>query len=78
MKCDCSDRSILDCVREAITLTFGLIKTPGFRIFFEPETIFFIKKYILKIFTFYIHHQLKNKVDFNGETMTFTLLPIKI
>ena len=48
--------------------------------FSEPETIHYkkINKTVLKMITFYLEDDNNKGVDFNGETLTFTLRMIKI
>ena len=41
IKYDCVDRSILDGLREPIVFIFGLNKSPDFRFFQVPQTIYF-------------------------------------
>ena len=59
---------------------FVLDKTPGYKVFCEPETIHFkrIHKSGFITITFYLEDDKKNEVDFNGETLSFTLQMIKI
>ena len=80
LKCDCIDGSIQDGVRQPILFTFVLDKPSGFKIFCEPETIHYkkINKSVLNNITFYLEDDSNNEVNFNQETMTFTLQMIKI
>ena len=80
LKCDCIDGSIQDGVRQPILFTFVLDKPSGYKIFSEPETIHYkkINKSVLNTITFYLEDDNNNEVDFNGETLTFTLQMIKI
>ena len=79
MKCDCIDGSIQDGVRQSILFTFVLDKPSGYKFFSEPETIHYkkINESVLITITFYLNDGDNEEVDFNGETMTFTLQMIK-
>ena len=80
MKCDCIDGSIQDGVRQPILFSFVLDKKPGYKVFCEPETINCKKtiKSVLNTITFYLEDDKNEGVDFNQETLTFTLQMIKI
>ena len=80
LKCDAIDGSIQDGVRQPILFSFFLDKPCGYKVFCEPETILYekINKYVLNTVTFYLEDDNNNEVDFNGETLTFTLQMIKI
>ena len=80
LKCDCIDGSIQDGVRQPILFSFVLDKPSGYKIFCEPETIHYkkINKSILNTITFYLEDDDYKEVNFNGETLTFTLQMIKI
>ena len=80
MKCDCIDGSIQDGVRQPILFSFVSDKSSGYKVFCEPETIHNkkINKSVLNTITFYLEVDNNEKVDFNGETLTFTLQMIKI
>ena len=80
LKCDCFDGSIQDGVRQPILFTFVLDKPSGYKIFSEPETIHYkkINKPVLNTITFYLEDDNNKEVDFNQETLTFTLQMIKI
>ena len=59
--------------------SFVLDKKPGYKVFSEPETIHYkINKSVLNTITFYLENNNNEAVDFNGETLTFTLQMIKI
>ena len=79
MKCDCIDGSIQDGIRKPILYSFVLDKPSGYKIFCEPETIHYkkINKSVLNTITFYLEDDINEEVDFNGETLTFTLQMIK-
>ena len=80
MNCDVINGSILDGLRQPILFSFVLDKPSGYKVFCQPETIHYkkINKSVLKTITFYIEDNNNNEVDFNGETLTFTLQKIKI
>ena len=80
LKCDCIDGSIQDGVRQPIMFSFVLDKPAGYKVFCEPETIHYkkINKSVLNTITFYLEDDNNEEVDFNGETLTFTLQMIKI
>ena len=80
MKCDCIDGSVVNGLRQPILYSFVLDKSPGYKVFCEPEIIHYkkINKSILNTITFYLEDNNNEEVDFNGETLTFTLQMIKI
>ena len=80
LKCDCIDGSVVDGIRQPILHSFVLDKLPGYKIFSEPETIHYkkINKSVLNTITFYLEDNDHKEVDFNQETLTFTLQMIKI
>ena len=80
LKCDAIDGSIVDGFRQPILYSFILDKLPGYKVFSEPETIHYkkINKSVLNTITFYLEDDNNEKVDFNQETLTFTLQLIKI
>ena len=80
LKCDCIDGSISDGCRLPILYSFVLDKLPGYKVFFELETIHYkkINKSVLNTITFYLEDDINKEVNFNGETLTFTLQMIKI
>ena len=55
-------------------------KQSGYEAFCEPETIHYEKlnKPVLNTTTIYLEDDTHEKVEFNGETLTFTLQLIKI
>ena len=60
-----------------ILYSFALDKPRGFEFFCEPETIFFkieSNKSVLNNLTFCLEDDDGSNVDFNGETLTFTLI----
>ena len=80
LKCDVIDGSVVNGVRRPILYSFVLDKLPGYKVFSEPETIHYkrINKTVLNTVTFYLEDNDHKEVDFNGETLTFTLQMIKI
>ena len=80
LKCDCIDGSVVNGIREPILFSFVLDKPSGYKVFCEPETIHYKKIYksVLNTITFYLEDDNNKVVDFNGETMTFTLQMINI
>ena len=80
LKCDCIQGSIVDGKRKPILFSFVLDKPSGYKVFCEPETIHYkkINESVLNTITFYLEDDDHKEVDFNGETLTFTLQMIKI
>ena len=80
MKCDCINGSIQNGSRKPILFSFVLDKPAGYKVFCEPETIHYkkINKSVLNTITFYLEDDNNEEVNFNEETMTFTLQTIKI
>ena len=80
MKRDCIDGSVVNGVRQPILYSFVLDKLPGYKVFSKPETIHYkkINKSVLNTVTFYLEDNDHKEIDFNGETLTFTLQLIKI
>ena len=80
LKCDCISGNIQDGIRQPILFSFVLDKPSGYKVFSEPETIHYkkINKAVLNTITFYLEDDHNEEVNFNGETLTFTLQMIKI
>ena len=80
LNCDCIDGSVVNGIRHPILFSFVLDKKPGYKVFSEPETIHYkkINKSVLNTITFYLEDDNNKVIDFNGETLTFTLQLIKI
>ena len=80
LKCDAIDGSLVNGIRQPILYSFVLDKPSGYKIFSEPETTHYkkINKSVLNTITFYLEDDNNEVVDFNGETLTFTLQMIKI
>ena len=80
LKCDIIDGSVVTGLRHPILYSVVLDKPSGYKVFCEPETIHYKKmnKFVLNTITFYLEDENTEVVDFNGETLTFTLQMIKI
>ena len=80
LKCDCIDGTIQDGIRQPILFSFVLHKPAGYKVFCEPESIHYKKlnKFVLNTITFYLEDDNNEEVNFNEETLTFTLQMIKI
>ena len=74
-KWDVIDGSVLNGVKQSIIYSFVLDEPPGYKVFCEPETIYYkkIDKSVLITITFYLKDDNNEEVNFNGETLTFTL-----
>ena len=80
LKCDCNLGSVQNGLGQPILYSFVIVKPSGFKFFSEPETIHYkkINKSVLNTITFYLETDENKEVNFNGETLTFTLQRIKI
>ena len=80
LKCDCVDGSIVNGIREQILFSFNLSAPPGYKIIKEPTTVLYklINKTRLDTIHFFLEDSNHDSVDFNGETLTFTIQIIKI
>ena len=80
LKCDAIDGSIVSDLRQPIHFNFALDKPSGYKVFCEPETKHYRKrnKCVLNTITFYLENDNHEEVDFNRETLTFTLQMIEI
>ena len=80
LKCDCVDGSIVNGIREQILFSFNLSAPPGYKIIKEPTTVLYksINKTRLNTIQFFLEDSNHDSVDFNGETLTFTIQIIKI
>ena len=78
--CDSIDGSVINGVRQPIFYSFVLDKKPGYKIFSKPDKIHYkkISKSIFNTITFYLEDDNNKEIDFNQETLTFTLQKIKI
>ena len=75
LKCDCIDGTIQGGIRQPIVFSFVLDKPAGYKVFCEPESIHYKKlnKSVLDTITFYLEDDNNEEVNFNEETLTFTL-----
>ena len=80
LKYDCVDGSIVTGIREQILFSFNLSAPPGYKTIKEPTTVLYkkINKRRLDTLQFFLEDSNHNRVDFNGETLTFTIQIIKI
>ena len=80
LKCDVIDGSVLNGIRQPIFFSLVLDKLSGYKVFCEPDTIHYkkINKPVLNTIFFYLEDDNHEEVDFNGETLTFTIQMIKI
>ena len=80
LKCDCGDGSIVNGIREQILFSFNLSAPPGYKIINNPTTVLYkkINKTRLDQIQFFLEDSNHNPVDFNNETLTFTIQIIKI
>ena len=80
LKCDCTDGSIVNGVREPILYSFALDQSPDHKICKQPRIKFFksVNKSVLSHITFHLEDDDHKAVDFNGETINFTCQLIKI
>ena len=80
LETDFIDGSIISGLREPVLYLFVLDKLTGYKVFSKPESIQYkkINKTVLNTSTFYLENDNNKEVDFNGETLTFTLQLIKI
>ena len=80
LKCDNIDGSVVDGLRQPILYNFVLEKLPGYKVFCEPETLYYkkINKSILITIVFYLENDNNKEADFNQKTLTFTLQMIKV
>ena len=74
LKCDVFDGSVVNGLKQPILYSFVSDETPGYKIFYEPETLNFKKnKSVVITVTFYLEVDENEEVCFNEETLTFTL-----
>ena len=80
LKCDVIDGSVVNGVRQSTLYSFVSNKPSGYKVFSEAQSIHYKKtnKSVLNIITFYLEDDHNEEVDFNGETLTFTLQMFKI
>ena len=77
LTCDVILGSSVNGLTQPSFFSFVLAKPSGYKVFCELETIHFKKKSVLNTITFYLEDINYNEVNFNGETLTFTLQKIK-
>ena len=79
LKSDIIQGSVVDGVRQPILYSFVLDEKPGYTVFCEPKTNHFkkVNKSVLNTRIFYLEDDNNKEVDFNQETLTFTLQMIK-
>ena len=75
MKYDGIDDFVVNGMQKPIFPGFVLDKPPGFKVFCQPETILYRKKYksVMNTIIFYIENDDHEEVNFNEETLFFTL-----
>ena len=80
LKCDCVDGSIVKGMRGQILFSSNLSAPPGYKIIKEPTTVVYklINKTRLDTIQFFLEDSNRNPVDFNEETLTFTIQIIRI
>ena len=80
LKCDVIDGSVVIGLRRPILYSLLLDKPVGYKVFSQHETVHFkkVNKSVLNTITFHLEADNNEDVDFNGETLTFTLQMIKI
>ena len=83
LKCDCINGSVVNGLRQPMLysfVSFVIDKLPGYKVFSEAETIHYKKlnKFVLETITIYLEDDNNEEVNFNEETLTFTLQMIKI
>lgn len=79
LKCDCIEGSYLNGLPSSILYSFSLNVPPGYKIIEKPSTVLYKKVIVesLNTIQFYLEDDDGNEVDFNGETITFTLQLVK-
>ena len=80
LKCDCTDGSIVNVVREPIFYSFALDQSSDHKICKQPRKKIFnsVNKPVLSHITFYLEDDDHKAVDFNGEMINFICQLIKI
>ena len=75
LKCNCLDDSFVNGLCQPILVVFLSTRPPGYKIFSEPETKQFqkITKAVRDNITFYLEKDDRKEVNFNEETLRFTL-----
>ena len=80
MECDVNYGSVLNGIRQPIFYSFVLDKPSGYKVFSQTETVHYkkVNKSVLSTIAFYLEDDNTEEVNFNGETLTFTIQMIKI
>ena len=80
LNCDFVDGSFVIGIQEQILFSFNLSAPPGYKIIKEPNIILYkkINKTRLDSIQFFLEDSNHNPVNFNSETLTFTIQIIKI
>ena len=80
LKSDCVDGSIVNGIREQVLFSFILSAPPGYKIIKDPNIMLYKKlnKTRLDKILFFLEDSNHNSVDFNTETLTFTIQIFKI
>ena len=80
MKCDVFDGSVVNGFRQPILFSFLLDKPAGYKVCCQPENCHYkrINESVLNTISLYLEDVKNEEVDFNGETLSFTLQMIKI
>ena len=75
LKCDCVDGSIVNGIQVQIIFSFNLSAPPGYKTIKGPTTVLYkkINKTRLDTDQFFLEDSSHDRVDFNGETLTFTV-----
>ena len=79
LNCDKVEGSILNGQPSSILYSFQIDKSPGYKIIKNPETILYknMQTDKIEVLEFYLLDDDGNEVDFNNETITFTLQIIR-
>ena len=79
-KRDVIDESLVNSLRQPKLFNFTIDKPAGYKVFCEPETKHYkgINKSVLNTIKFFSEGDNNEEVNFNQETLTFTLQMIKI
>ncbi len=79
LNCDKVEGSILNGKPSSILYSFQIDKSPGYKIIKNPETILYknMQTDKIEVLEFYLLDDDGNEVDFNNETITFTLQIIR-
>ena len=78
MNCDVIDGSIVEGIQKPILFSSIINNAADYKVFCEPETIHYKKnKSVSSSISFFLENDKHEEVNFNGETLTSTLLLIK-